>query len=1110
MVAVALLLSAGFGRAEPQDPTQPTAPPPPPRDETEESAVETPVLAPAPSLGALEGRAISGVEVKIAGDRWTQPIELRTVRRGDRLSSALARRAARELVESGRFARVTVSAETSGGGVVLRLFALPRRLIASVSVEGGKLDEDALLREVHIAVGGEVTALTIPQMSARTRAFYAQHGYEQAKAEIDVRETDDPAKVALVIRIQPGPPSTVTRRMFVRDGTAYAPDLALDAELSELERSYSVGAGDVVDDENLTTADRALGDRLRTAHYHRARVQHQLLVRQGSTFLYVRIDPGPKFVTRYDGLYHFDASEVDRALELDKELDKSLRHLATKVADFYIRRGFLDVEVTPEERGGDADRVHVLFFQVREHGRVRVISREFPCLNGGPLSPAEARRNINSFLDEELPGSGLFGPVDPAGVDALHGPTAGTGARAAPLDLEPRATYVPEIYERALKHLQDYYRSQGYLSATVGPLELVRRQCNRRSAAGQCIPVDPPVLPRNACLFDAEGLPLEEPAPDPRLLCVPDPQKGISCEPRLGVRMPVKLGPRTTLYDIAFEGNRILVESDLADKAELALGAPVSQTEIEAARRRVLDAFKEEGFAFADVRAVLDFSADRTRARARFVISEGERVYVDGIVVRGAKRTNPSLILRRVSFERCPRDYRTDQCEPYRASDVRKSEERIATLGTFSSVSISLEDPQVPAKRKIVIVEVQERVSQYLDLRPGFSTGEGFRATLEYGHRNLGGEAIQFTIRAQLGYLPDAFILDEQVKENYRRANLTVSRRLERRNTISLAFPEVGLGPLIRLGLDGIDVHDIARDFELSKEAAVATFTYRPARGLYAQVGGSLERNFVTIFNGGTVDGYLRTLDPASQADLSRLLRVPNDLTYAVAERVSGTWDRRDNPLGATRGTLLIGGVEHVHAYRPGVVDTECYVEHPDGIIPANCPSDFLRFTGTLSAYVRLTPDGVAIAASVRAGRIVQLIRNSKTYPDRLFFLGGVDSMRGFLQDSLVPEDVAAKILGPERLAIENVAIRGGDVFINPRLELRIPLGGIWEGGLFLDTGNAWVEPKNFDPLVLRYAAGTGIRVGTPIGPIAFDYGINLIKRPWEDRGNFHFSIGLF
>jgi len=242
------------------------------------------------------------------------------------------------------------------------------------------------------------------------------------------------------------------------------------------------------------------------------------------------------------------------------------------------------------------------------------------------------------------------------------------------------------------------------LSATVGPQQLVRRQCARRSPYGQCIPVETPVKVQDPCSFDPGGLPIEEPPADPRLLCVPDPKKGVTCEPSLRVRVPIKLGPRTMLHDIAFEGNRVLVEQDLADQADLELGGPVSQTEIEAARARVLDAFKEQGFAFAEVRAVLDFSTDRTRARLRFIITEGERVYVDGIVVRGAKRTNPSLILRRVSFERCPRDRPIDQCQPYRASDVRKSEERIATLGTFSSVSISLEDPQVPARRKIVIV----------------------------------------------------------------------------------------------------------------------------------------------------------------------------------------------------------------------------------------------------------------------------------------------------------------------------------------------------------------------------------------------------------------------
>jgi outer membrane translocation and assembly module TamA len=30
------------------------------------------------------------------------------------------------------------------------------------------------------------------------------------------------------------------------------------------------------------------------------------------------------------------------------------------------------------------------------------------------------------------------------------------------------------------------------------------------------------------------------------------------------------------------------------------------------------------------------------------------------------------------------------------------------------------------------------------------------------------------------------------------------------------------------------------------------------------------------------------------------------------------------------------------------------------------------------------------------------------------------------------------------------------------------------------------------------------------VGPVALDYGFNLLRRSWEDRGAFHFSIGLF
>ena len=138
----------------------------------------------------------------------------------------------------------------------------------------------------------------------------------------------------------------------------------------------------------------------------------------------------------------------------------------------------------------------------------------------------------------------------------------------------------------------------------------------------------------------------------------------------------------------------------------------------------------------------------------------------------------------------------------------------------------------------------------------------------------------------------------------------------------------------------------------------------------------------------------------------------------------------------------------------------------------------------------------------------------------RLFFLGGVDSMRGFLQDSLVPQDIADAILAPSnadkpdgdptKLHIQNIAIRGGDTYVNPRAELRIPVLSVLDTALFVDAGNVWVQPGAFEPFRLRYTSGTGLRIATPIGPIAFDYGINLSRRPWEDFGAFHFSIGLF
>ncbi|MEJ7734445.1 MAG: BamA/TamA family outer membrane protein [Polyangiaceae bacterium] len=924
-------------------------------------------------------------------------------------------------------------------------------------------------------------------IAGRVEALYAWRGFTAARARIDAVDTDDPAKVAITLDIEAGAARTVTRRGFVIEP-------APDRQVGDLKTAYAVAAGDRADETALGDADRGLGEQLRKNGFPRARVSHRLLHQGDKTFLYVYLTPGPRLVPTFEGNRAFDDEELEEALELGAGGEPNLAELGARLRLFYVKRGFLDVEVRAAERGRPSDAVHFLVFEVRENPQVRVVRRVFPCLTGAELDADEVGGEIDSFLEEELPGAELFNAPDASAVNDTFGPTQGSGGRARPTRLAPEATFAPETYERAMVHVRDLFRARGYLDVIVGPVSVMRATCSRRSPPGVCRPLTPTETVAAVCRADALGLPLAEPEVPEALGCKPDPAHGVECSPVLTLRIPIHPGPRTRLWDLAFDGNRAFTEKELADVAELDLGKPLSSVEVEAARVRLLDRYKNRGYAYAEVRAAVEPSGDHTRARVRFVVTEREAVVIDDFVVIGAVRTSEGLVLRRLALRRGGL---------FRADLARTSEERIATLGTFSSVAIALEDAEIPERRKRVVITVVEQLPQYLDPRIGFSTGEGIRFGVEYGHRNIAGEAVQLTLRVQLSYLFDFMIIDSQVEQNLKQ--LEVSERLERRNTATVTFPEIGLGPLISLSIDGVDVRDNQRDFGITKDAIGPTLTYRPTRQLATQLGASLELNDVLLFQGETVEQAIAANDA-----LATLLRVPDGRTFAVAQRLGVSWDRRDNPFSATRGTLLASAVEHVNAFPAGqsrVANEEQQREQQ------NIESHFLRFTSRVAGYLRLSKKGLALALSVSGGYIVQLEADSLTYPDRLFFLGGVDSVRAFLSDSVVPEDVAQAILDPDPdkpLRIQDVGIRGGDVMVNPRAELRVPLNDTFAVGIFLDAGNVWRDPDALSLFDWRYAAGAGLRLATPIGPLALDYGINLDRRPWEDFGALHFSIGLF
>ncbi len=1131
-IALVLLLGAVPARAQGRpdvpatnpasdEPTVLTPPPAPPLTSP------VPVLKKGSDLTPFLNQIVLAVDVVIDDARWPD-VKVPTIgvlKAGDFLTAQMLRDAINEALASGAFADARADLRAEGAGVRVTLHLTPRKVIDAIQIDlhGAPLDGDELLRDLDLSTDGEIVATDLEVSSARLETLLQRRGFPAPRVAITTRGTNDPLRVVLEISATVGAPRKIERRVLY-------PSNATREEIEDAERFYALKTGDRADEALLGAADTALETRIRARGHHRAEVSHDLVLHHGLIVLRVRVDFGTRYETRYEGNDHFDRSTLDGVLNLEEETDRSPNHLLQKLTDFYVKHGFLDAEIKIENRGTPKDASSYLVFHVSEGARVQVAARSYPCLReddvkklteGGPTSARAIGSEIDSYLEEELPGNDIIAPPRPGGLDrtisrSLNG---AHGARPAPLELEPHTAYAPETYERAVQHVQELYRAEGFLSAQVGPVQTVRRRCNPRSPAGECTPLPVPSEGADICTYDAIGLPLAVPPLEQGSTCVPDPAHGIECEPRVWLRIPVKLGPRSQLWDIAFTGAEALAPQTIAAAADVKLGQYVSTIKLEEARRRVVDAYKEEGYAFVDVKYSLEQSPDHTRARVRFNISEGEKVIVRSIVLKGNIYTRASAIKKRIALV---------AGEPYRASLVRKTEERIATLGAFSTVTVGLENPYVPQRNKTVIITMVERPRQYTEVVPGFSTGEGFRLRAEYGHTNLWGNAVQLTLRLQLAYIPTILIIDPTARDNYR--NLNAIARLGVRATAGLVFPEVGLGPLVRAGVDTILVHDLQRDFYLTKLAAIPNVNYRPVSEVQLTFFQSFEFNNSRIFQSESSLDYLRSLraQGVNITDLVRQLLVPDGETYAFSQRLLATWDRRDNAFNATSGTYVVTGIEHVDAF-PTDVNLQNARNRGD---PPPPESHFFKLTQTFGGYIPL-PKGLRIAALTRAGLNLQLTDTSKTYPDRLFFLGGVDSMRGWTLNSFIPQDnvdliyqskdlsdtipdpkdPTKQITNPNKFTPDTQPIRGGDLMINQRVELRIPIRNPFETVIFTDIGNLWVDPKYpFDKGVfpMRVDVGSGVRVQTPVGPLAVDYGINVTRLNYEDFGAINFAIGLY
>ncbi|MGD8896223.1 MAG: translocation/assembly module TamB domain-containing protein [Acidobacteriota bacterium] len=152
---------------------------------------------------------------------------------------------------------------------------------------------------------------------------------------------------------------------------------------------------------------------------------------------------------------------------------------------------------------------------------------------------------------------------------------------------------------------------------------------------------------------------------------------------------------------------------------------------------------------------------------------------------------------------------------------------------------------------------------------------------------------------------------------------------------------------------------------------------------------------------------------------------------------------------------------------------------------------NYVKLYGQIFAYVPLG-EKVVWAQALRIGAAPG--DDPLLLLDRRFKAGGATTVRGFSENGLGPQH-------------RDVSIGGQGLFVFNQ-ELRFPIWGRIQAGVFFDTGNVWELASELDLRDLRSNVGGGLRVMFPFGPVRLDWAWVLDPREGEQRSRWQLALG--
>jgi outer membrane protein insertion porin family len=233
--------------------------------------------------------------------------------------------------------------------------------------------------------------------------------------------------------------------------------------------------------------------------------------------------------------------------------------------------------------------------------------------------------------------------------------------------------------------------------------------------------------------------------------------------------------------------------------ARLTPGGWFDAKAVEDAMTTLNEAAGNLGYAFADINPAYNRDAEKRLMNLTIKVGETPRVYVERIDITGNTSTRDKVIRR---------EFRVNEGDAFNALKVKRSQDRIQSLGFFQD-NLEIKQTEGSAPDRVVLgVNVEEKPTGQLSLSGGYSSLERFVVQLAVAQNNFmgKGQALDASVNysrysksVQLGFV-EPYFLDKPILfggQIYRRDYNSFNFIGNERNT---TYSQVSTGGALRTG----------------------------------------------------------------------------------------------------------------------------------------------------------------------------------------------------------------------------------------------------------------------------------------------------------------------